>query len=72
MDPGDELGLRADVAAEAHLTAMLQLVYAGAPDRFTDDQIGALRETYKLGWITGFRASLEEVAEQLKGLTHDG
>jgi hypothetical protein len=71
MDAAEKLSIRAEAAAEANLAIALQVVYAVGPARFDDDMVGALRETYKLGWITGFRASLSDLATQLKGLMDD-
>lgn len=68
---GHELELRADTAAEAHLAETLQTIYADTDERFTEDAIQSLRETFKLGWMMGYRACLNDTQDQLKGLVAD-
>lgn len=71
MEFAEKLVLRADTAAEAHLAETLQKVYAGTVERLSDEDVDALRETFKIGFLTGYRASLKDLEDQMKGLIDD-
>jgi hypothetical protein len=71
VDFGEVILLRADTAAEAHLAETLKQLYEEMPERFDEDQIDALRQTFKLGWMTGFRSCLNDMEGTLKELLEE-
>ena len=65
MDAATSLLLRADAIADGYMAeSMDRLGDAAAP--FDESEIAALRESFKTGWLMGYRAALDGAIEQLK------
>lgn len=71
MDEREVTMLRADVDAEAYLAAFLRVMHAETGLLFTEGQIEVLRDMFKLGWVTGYRAAMGDVAARLQPFVDD-
>jgi hypothetical protein len=59
MDIVDELLLRADTVADGFMATSLDKLGEDA-EQLEEHDVSALRETFKVAWLVGYRAGIEE------------